>query len=333
VGFRKLLIGNGISTVVPVDFGQYLRQSVSELRDGTTRGLIKPFYYAYVSAALTIANRLRFGKNIYDENWNLLIILDACRVDALSQVTDEYSFLDDPTPVWSCGSTSEEWLCMTFNRAVESEVSETSYITANPYISRVFHDKITPPADHAIPFGPTDYDVVNYHDFDYLDSVVEYGVDESVNAVPPRVVTDRAIDVGRQRDSDRMIAHYMQPHTPFLTSECREISGFEKFLRGDVSKGKMWDCYLDNLRHVLDEVELLLENVDASNVVITADHGEMFGEWGFYMHPIACPHPHVRKVPWITTSASDENTHQPADYDRDNIEFNLENHLGDLGYL
>ncbi|PSP48877.1 hypothetical protein BRC67_12005, partial [Halobacteriales archaeon QH_3_68_24] len=49
------------------------------------------------------------------------------------------------------------------------------------------------------------------------------------------------------------------------------------------------EAYLDNLRIVLDEVAVLLENIDADTVAITTDHGEAFGERNFYRHPVACP--------------------------------------------
>jgi hypothetical protein len=38
----------------------------------------------------------------------------------------------------------------------------------------------------------------------------------------------------------------------------------------------VWEAYLDNLRYVLDNIEELLQNVDGK-VVISADHGELFG--------------------------------------------------------
>jgi len=85
---------------------------------------------------------------------------------------------------------------------------------------------------------------------------------------------------------------------------------------------------------VLDAVELLLKNVDANTVVITADHGEAFGEWGFYKHVIACPISVVREVPWITTAASDSGVYEPAAPGITNqSEASAEQRLEELGYL
>jgi hypothetical protein len=60
-------------------------------------------------------------------------------------------------------------------------------------------------------------------------------------------------------------------------------------------------------------VALLLENVDAERVVITADHGEGFGEYGVYEHPVGCPAPTIKRVPWATTTAADTGSYVPED--------------------
>jgi len=44
---------------------------------------------------------------------DLLVVLDACRTDALSAVADEYDGLIDHEAVWSLGSTSDEWFAHT----------------------------------------------------------------------------------------------------------------------------------------------------------------------------------------------------------------------------
>ncbi|MFB6187842.1 MAG: hypothetical protein ABEI86_13380, partial [Halobacteriaceae archaeon] len=79
---------------------------------------------------------------------------------------------------------------------------------------------------------------------------------------------------------------------------------------------------------------LLLANVDADHVVITADHGEAFGEWGSTGHTISFPHPAVKKVPWVSTSASDGRQYDPdtvKESQRD--EFDRQALLENLGYF
>jgi glucan phosphoethanolaminetransferase (alkaline phosphatase superfamily) len=128
-------------------------------------------------------------------------------------------------------------------------------------------------------------------------------------ATPPRYLTERAINVGRNHSFDRMILHYHQPHNPYAAKaleEDRELFEYETHFRLDPKKA--WESYLADLRYVLDDVELLLDNIDAERVVISSDHGEAFGEYGIYGHPIGSLHPHVRTVPWAVTTASDKGT-------------------------
>ncbi|MDZ7731077.1 MAG: hypothetical protein U5K37_09360 [Natrialbaceae archaeon] len=63
---------------------------------------------------------------------------------------------------------------------------------------------------------------------------------------------------------------------------------------------------------MLDDVELLLENVDAETVAISADHGESFGEFWEYGHKTGSLNPYVRRVPWVETSATDTGTYTPT---------------------
>ena len=94
----------------------------------------------------------------------------------------------------------------------------------------------------------------------------------------------------------------------------------------------MYNVYKETLRWVLDDVKELLENIDAERVVITADHGEAFGEWKAYGRPEGFPHPVVRKVPRAETTTTDEQTREPDLEERSSALSDIEDHLRDLGY-
>jgi hypothetical protein len=86
---------------------------------------------------------------------------------------------------------------------------------------------------------------------------------------------------------------------------------------------------------LLGRVKVLLEKFDAEKVVITADHGEAFGEWGFHSHNTACPHHSVRRVPWVETTANDEDTFGPTiepPQTELHIRADVEKRLVQLGY-
>jgi len=319
---------------MPTNLSEWIKNCRQNVSEEPTRGLFKSLYYLYVASFLTVSSHYPLGTNVFNKEWDLLIILDACRVDAIQALEGEYDFINNVNSIWSVGSTSEEWMSLTFREDYINKIRETAYISGNPYIDRVFHQNVTPPADTTLPFGPSDYNVVNPGEFYMIDDVCKYGVDESKNVVPAEVMTDRAIKTGREENAKRQIVHYMQPHAPYLGDTEIDNPVFERFISGDISKSKVWDGYLDNLRYVLDQVEILLKNIDAEKVVITADHGEMFGEWSFYDHTVACPHPSVRKVPWIETKSNDSGTFDPSVEPEDvDDDFDRRQHLENLGYL
>ena len=58
------------------------------------------------------------------------------------------------------------------------------------------------------------------------------------------------------------------------------------------------DLYEENLRIALESVSDLVTELDG-DVVVTADHGEAFGEEGVWEHHIETPIPALMEVPWL----------------------------------
>lgn len=322
---------------------EWLAETRETMAKDALQGLQLGAYYLFVGLWLTVSTRVRFGTPIYERDWDLLVVLDACRTDALSAVADEYDFLEDRQAVWSVGSTTGEWTSHTFDRSYADEIGRTAYVTANPHSEEVLRRRVTPPQYVSTPATWPAWDPVEPDAFQVLEEVWRYALNDRLNVVPPRPVTDRAVSVARDTDADRTIVHYMQPHAPYVAdaidveSPLPEASAtpFDRLLRGEVDRASVWAEYLDNLRLVLDEVAILLENVDAEKAVITADHGEAFGEWGFYEHPIGCPHPVVRRVPWVETTGVDRGTRMPEPPEpvvTDEPSADVAAQLRDLGY-
>jgi len=215
---------------------------------------------------------------------------------------------------------SKEWMAKTFTDEHANEVAETAYVTSNVFSERMLD------ADR----------------FETLEEVWRDGWDGTADTVLPRTMTDRAIRIARENDPDRLIVHYVQPHHPFVDLD----AGFDAdpfgpalsdtvvdaLRKGKIDRERFWRAYQDNLRLALDDVELLLSNVDAERVAITADHGDALGEWGIYDHPVGCLHPAVRTVPWATTTATDRDTHDP-EIDREVDDSDVEDRLQALGYV
>lgn len=291
----------------------------------------------------TFTSRYPLGTNVFTEEWDALVILDACRVDALRAVAPEYEFLDGINSIWSVGSSSHEWMCKTFTKEHLEEIKETHYISTNPNTPATFNNHERPPRKYPVPIMAADWNVVDENDFGKITQIHRHAYEEYFDTINPDLVTDHAIHAGRQTDFDRIIIHYFQPHRPYIASaypEERSVSPIEdqpwqSIRNGDATTTEIWELYLDNLRLALDSVERLLENLDAEKVTITADHGELFGELGQYGHPEGVAHPKLKKVPWAVTCGTDERTSEPevdtAVQDESKIE--VEDQLEHLGYI
>ena len=292
---------------------------------------------------LACTSRYPIGRNIYDRDWDLLIVLDACRVDALRQVAPDYEFLEEIESVWSVGSATAEWTANTFVQSYRETIRETACVTANGTVKWTMEGDNRQLENDLVAAWLTDFDMVSPEDFLLLDTVWEYGPrDPYGGLIVPEAVTDRVVRVGRKKNWNRLIAHYMPPHAPHRSRAItanRHLKFHEanpwKAIRNGTDRSRVWDNYLADLRWVLDTVEELLRNVDAEKVVITADHGDAFGEYGVYSHPMGVPHPHIRRVPWAQTTAVDSGEYVPrlVDQDTESLDRAVDDQLRKLGYL
>lgn len=287
---------------------EFQREGVTALPD-----ICKDFS---VSAAARVPYLNRIGTNVYEKEWDVLLILDACRLDLYRETIRE-----DAGDIWSVGSSSEEWMKNTFGKR---DTSDTAYVTGNVF-SR----------DH-----------LDADDFYDLEQVWEYGWDDEIGSIPPRPITNEAVRIWRERDPERMIVHYMQPHFPAIGSDIDVGGKIEKakfgapgrdfwltLRRGDVSVEDAWRAYRDNLEYVFEDVKILLDNLDGT-VAISADHGNAFGEWGTYGHPAGLQIPHLRRVPWDAYTCTDNHTFTPERLEKgEATSQEAEKRLEDLGYL
>jgi hypothetical protein len=315
-----------------MSFSDWWEKSVLRTREFGLRGVKWSVLDAVTDLHGHIGRRFPIGTNVYERDWDVLVLLDGCRVDSLETAMTDRAIDYEQDSLWSVGSQSKDWIQNTFGPASEEVRADTAYVTANPYS---VHN-------------------IDEQDIGLLDEVWNYAWDDDLETVPPRPVTDRAIRVGRDHDYDRLIVHYMQPHAPFIaedapyksrgfgidrdltdknTTPLNRDSWFNAIKYGDVDRDTVWESYMKTLSLVLDDVEVLLENLDADTVVFSADHGNAFGEYLTYGHPGGVLHPQIRKVPWFTTSATDERTHEPDDVDQSESDRDTEEMLRSLGYL
>jgi len=233
------------------------------------------------------------GVDIFTEDWDTLIILDACRYDMFKRISDFSGRLKSRV---SRGSSTPEFLAANFDGR---ELLDTVYVTANPQLYRNRHRIDT--ELHAV-----------------IDVWDDEGWDDQYGTALPETVADAAIDAAEEYPNKRHIVHFMQPHYPFLTDETEFDKGhlqdedteegnvWTKLMEEeiDVETETVWSLYDDNLRRVLPSVERLLDRLPGKTVV-TADHGNMLGErawpipireWG---HPRGIYITELVTIPWL----------------------------------
>jgi len=242
-----------------------------------------------------------------EQDWDVLIILDACRHDLFAETVDIDGEL---TSINSRGSHSEKFCTAHF---ANRKHHDTVYVTANGYGAQIgkesFHDLIF-----------TDED----------DSVSDVKVKHStITGMAPSTVVDAALNANYKYPNKRMIVHFMQPHMPYLGSKADElrrrvedeglivrsrdpekieeydtdeknvVNGLDgAFREGYITEPELRKIYTENLEIVLEHVKELLEEVEGK-VVITSDHGEHLGENGLAGHFKYKYTEELRIVPWL----------------------------------
>ncbi|MDK2464665.1 MAG: hypothetical protein QI223_07830, partial [Candidatus Korarchaeota archaeon] len=156
--------------------------------------------------ALKVA-RTEDGFDPMVEDWDLLIVLDACRFDAFRDAFSRY-FEGGLRSVRSKGSCTPEW----FRRTFTGRYPDVTYVSANPYINSL------------------GIEVAGCNAREHFDRILDLwksSWDPHLGTVTPDSV-NRAILAELERGSDRrLIAHYIQPHAPYLSPRYF-VTGFQR---------------------------------------------------------------------------------------------------------
>jgi hypothetical protein len=270
------------------------------------------------------------GTDVISEDWDTLILLDACRFDDFQKINTLEGKLEYRI---SKAVDSREFIKKNF---VGKNHTDIAYVTANPHVKlindNVFYDIITAPLSNW---------------------------DSDLQCVPPAEVTKAAIKSHRKYSNKRIIVHYMQPHGPPLgptgdvlrsefqiegprTNEKEGKRMMRLVAEGKISNYHARKAYRETLKIVLSEVEELIENI-SGKVVISADHGEMFGENPYFFLGDLYEHygnPKTKelcKVPWFILDADSRRStgskkEPPENQPETNSSVDLEKQLKALGY-
>ncbi|MCD2200485.1 hypothetical protein LPA44_11335 [Halobacterium sp. KA-4] len=234
--------------------------------------------------------------SIMDESWDNLFLLDGCRYDLFKSTIDLDGTLE---PRISVGSSSNDFLTSTFTG---EQYHDTVYVTANPYFTEIPDE--------------TFYTTIN---------LLDDGWDVELETVPPDVMADAIRDAHKEYPQKRILAHFMQPHYPFIGEFGQQLpqggisppseKGGEGESNGDiwvklqfrldgVTKSDVWRGYRENLERVVNEVEQLILDLDGQTV-LSSDHGNLIGDWigpvpcRGYGHPPQIYADSLVRVPWF----------------------------------
>lgn len=206
------------------------------------------------------------GDYVLNEKWDNLVILDACRHDTFEEVTGakvDYRI--------SRGSSTGQFLVENFG---ETYCDDIIYVHVQPNLHKFckgFYKMV---------------DVVKLRNWDIR------------KPVHPELVYISAMINKRANPDKRIIAHFIQPHEPFL----KDPHIKPKVWQSGYSAEEIYEAYKRNLKVVLPYALKLAEKL-GGRTVITSDHGEAFGDRigpvRVYGHPKYIRIPALTKVPWM----------------------------------
>lgn len=273
------------------------------------------------------------GIDVMAQDWDNLLILDACRYDLFET---HHEFPGTLSKVRSAGSHSREFITRNF---VGHTHHDTVYVSGNPFAS--------------VLDGDTFHATVNLFDDEW---------DEEVLTVRPESVVEATVRARREYPQKRIISHFMQPHHPFLGERGQQIDaggvtghavGNEKTTaatspiwhlldtgRTSVDVDTVRDAYIENFYLVQEHAKELLDELDGKSV-ITADHGNLLGErlWPVpirkFGHPEGIPKPALVEVPWHEPPFDERRTitSEPPEETTVVADGVVEQRLEELGYV
>lgn len=255
--------------------------------------------------------------DVLGEDWDNLVILDACRYDVFK---DENVIPGRLESIISKGSSTHEFFKDTFQRESYPEIV---YVSANANITLIdscFHDRIR---------------------------LWEDDWDPEFDTVPPEAVVRGAISAQDRYPDKRLIIHFMQPHYPFIGKLGQRIEHkgqfehpetesriWKKLEAGEYDKETVWKAYRENLNVVLPEVQRLVDEL-VGNTIITSDHGNEFGWLDLYGHPGNRYTRNLKKVPWLVIEGKQRKEIVPGEASEGPMDKtkSIEEKLEALGYI
>ncbi len=284
-----------------------------------------------------LVQNLYDGDNFMEEDWDNLIILDACRPGFFQQY---HPFNGELSYRTSLGASSAEFF---FNNFKGNRYYDTVYVTGNPNVRAIDDDSI--------------YKVVKTFSESH----------DHHKGWLPETTLDVALKTYEKHPNKRLAVHFMQPHAPYLgefANDLRQrvteeydvrftyarndnedpeattdqINLLHAYKHGYISKDEIREVYAENLCLVLEHVEKLLDTIEGKTV-ITSDHSESLGDFKgifgrIYGHKEYALSKKLREVPWLVLNGSRRDTYAENPVESISVEEDVvRENLRDLGYI
>lgn len=278
------------------------RRGVYSIRGLINKGLNKSINRAYHSRFGLRPFNIR-GIDIFDEDWDNLIILDACRYDTFLEYEDELP--GETESRISRGSHTKEFIRANFKDKQLHDVVYLSFNTAFPYLESELNTEL------------------------YRFAAVQECEDwDNIFPNYPEILTKHAKEFAEKYKNKRLIVHYMQPHSPYIGE-----FGQKHFSESDytdvlwrnrnLNEDHLWKAYRENIEITLPDIKELFDAFQGKTVV-TGDHGELLGDRSSpipvrdYGHPYGVYTDKLIKVPWHIYNDGQRKRIVPEDPEKEN---------------
>jgi hypothetical protein len=250
------------------------------------------------------------GIDIFAEDWDNLIILDACRYDAFASAKERHNLPGKLESRISRGSRTPEWL---YGNFTGKKHFDTVYLSAGamPYHVGVAESSDPTPHQREYAFDLRVHDLINVWR-DPPKGAVSVDDDELKDVlIPADVMVNEALRVADEYPNKRLIIHIMQPHDPYLGPTGQELYDESSsplcdklFEDTDISIQDIRQAYRENVDIAVEAADELLTKMKGKTVV-SADHGELLFEKSYPIptteikHPNSTYVPELVRVPWL----------------------------------
>ena len=194
----------------------------------------------------------------FEEDWDNLLILDACRYDTFKERAELPGVLEKRI------TRSSSTPAFLYEYIDGADLQDTVYVTANPQLYRR-GDELD----------------VRLHEVIHVWQ--DEGWDEEFKTVRPETLADAARRAHEEYPNKRLLVHFIQPHYPFIGPTGQEyfdlstLNFWNRVMGGelDVPTDVLRQAYEENLDIALPVIEELLEDLQGLTVV-SSDHGQKF---------------------------------------------------------